>query len=48
MKNAKIGVVRGLGVTQSHQQHNIQYSVYDFLFDFNRNYVFILVLFFEL
>ena len=33
----------GLGVTQGHQQHNhLIENIYDFLFDFNRNYVSIL------
>jgi len=42
-----IGVVWGLGVTQSHRRYRrlIQRRIYDFLFDFNRNYASILYLF---
>jgi len=38
----KFGWFGGLGVTQGHQQYNIWYRIYDFLFDFNRNYASIL------
>jgi len=44
-KNTEIEVVWGLGVTQGHQQHSHAIEHYGFLFDFNKNYVFILYLF---
>ena len=35
-------MVWGLGVTQGHRKHSYLMSAYDFLFDFNRNYMSIL------
>jgi len=44
-RNAKNGVVGGYGSHRVIGNITIRYSVCDFLFDFNRNYVYIWYLF---